>query len=89
MIRSRLEFQNAVATTQRWNKEIADCDAIEDMICVNNAKHRQPITFVNQELHEQHRIICYSYMAIRVILSDEAGRRMAQRAAQDHTSFLG
>ena len=47
MIRSRLEFQNAVATTQRWNGEIADCYAIEDRICVNNVKHRQPMTFVD------------------------------------------
>ena len=28
MINKRLEFQNSVSTIQRWNDEIADCEAI-------------------------------------------------------------
>ena len=42
MIGSRLEIQNSVAMTQWWNEEIADCEAVEDMICFNIVKHRQP-----------------------------------------------
>jgi hypothetical protein len=56
MIKSRLEFQNAVSTTQRWNDEIADCDAIKDMICVNNVKHRESKTVVDKDLFVQHTI---------------------------------
>ena len=72
MIRSRLEFQNAAANTLRWNEEIADCEAVDDMICVNNVKHRQPITFVENELYEQHRISSYYYRVPRVVFSAES-----------------
>ena len=72
MIRSRLEFQNAVATTQRWNEEIADCEAVDDMICVNNVKHRRQITCMEKKLYEQHGISCYDYRAPRVVFSAES-----------------
>ena len=56
MINMRLEFQNAVSTVQRWNDEIVDCEAIKDMTCVNKVKHREPRTFADKELFEQHTI---------------------------------
>ena len=72
MINSMLEFQNALSTTQRWNDEIADCDAIKDMICVNNVKHREPKTFVDKDLFEQHTITCYGYTARKVVFVGES-----------------
>ena len=59
MINLRLGFQIAVSTVQRWNTEIANCDAIKDMTCVNKVKHREPKTFVEEKLFEQHTIDCY------------------------------
>ena len=70
--RSRLEFQNAVATTPRWKEGIVDCEAVEDMICVNNVKHRRQITCMEKELYEQHGISCYDYRAPRVVFSAES-----------------
>ena len=42
------------------------------MICVNNVKHIQPMTFVDKELYEKHRITCYSYTAPRVVFVSES-----------------
>ena len=67
MIRSRLEFQNAVATTQRWNEEIAESSAVEDILCVNMVKHRKPLTFRSSDEYEQHRVACYDYVAPKVV----------------------
>ena len=72
MINLRLEFQNAVSTVQRWNDEIANCDAIKDMTCINKVKHREYKTFVDKELYEQDRIICYGYISPRVVFVGES-----------------
>ena len=68
MIRCRLEFENAVTTTQRWNEDIADCEAVDDM----NVKHRRQITCMEKKLYEQHGISCYDYRAPRVVFSAES-----------------
>ena len=39
--RSRCEFKNSVATTQRWTEEITESAGVEDILCVNMVKHLQ------------------------------------------------
>ena len=58
MINLRLGFQNAVSTVQRCNDEIADCESIKDMTCVN----RDP----NKDEFEQHTIACYGFTTRKV-----------------------
>ena len=43
-IRKRCKMQNAVASTQRWNEEIAEIDSVEKLLCGNMVKHRKPHT---------------------------------------------
>ena len=53
IIRQRLDMQNVVATTQRWNKEILEIDSVAELMRVNEVKHRKPHISRNQDEYEQ------------------------------------
>ena len=56
-----------MSTVKRWNTEIASCDAVKDMTCVNRVKHGEPETFEEESLFEQHTMACYGFTAWKVV----------------------
>jgi hypothetical protein len=86
MINVRLGFQNAVTSVQRWNTEIANCDAIKVKTCVNKIKHREPKTFEDGNQFEQHTIACYGFTARKVLSADVDE---SEEASGSHSSTLG
>ena len=77
MIRKRCEYQNDVATTQRWNEEIAETADVEDILCVNRVKHRNPLTVRSLVEYEQHRVVSYDYVAPKVVLTQQMDEEVA------------
>ena len=74
-----------VSTVQRWNTEIANCDAVKDMTCVNRVKHREPKTFDEETLFERHTIACYGFSARTVVNVDVAE---TEEASGSHPSIF-
>ena len=65
LITLRLRFQNALATVQRWNDEILNCEGVKERTCVNAVKHREPQIFVSKALHEAHTVECYGHVTVK------------------------
>ena len=57
MIRQRLELQNIVPTTQKWNQEILEVDSVTELLCVNEVKHKQPHISRNKDEYEQVKVV--------------------------------
>ena len=64
------EYQNAVAETA----------AVEDILFVNRVKHRNPLTFRSLVEYEQHRVVCYDYVAPKVVFTQQMVEDVASRS---------
>ena len=53
------------------------------MTCVNKVKHREPRTFDDKELFEQHTIACYGFTAKMVVCVTESANEEAQGPGRD------
>ena len=50
---------------------------MEDIFCVDRAKHRNPLTFKSLVEYEQHRVVCYDYVAPKVVFTQQMDEDMA------------
>ena len=50
---------------------------MEDILCVNIVKHRKPLTFRTLVEYKQHRVVCYDYVAPKVVFTQQMDEDVA------------
>ena len=60
---------NVLFSTEEWNQQANQLDAIEKPTCFNKLKHVEPMVFEDTATLSQHTAICYDSVATGVQVS--------------------